>query len=132
MQKVGLEAEPCNPIVDAFAKSMIYALIAISRHPEALAATRKILGIVETPVQAPKTTGLSKQQLRIAVGLSTSTIDRLDNEGAPHIYCGDSRRYDLNEYRAWLAHRGKKPTKAKPGDANIGDVAQLAGLRGAL
>jgi hypothetical protein len=84
-------------------------LRAIATDPVALDALRKLRDALSEPAPEPsKTTGLTKKEIAAALGVSSSTIDRFDRCGAPHFYCGDTRRYDLENYRAWAAGRGKR------------------------
>lgn len=120
--------DPRNPIVALLGEAIAFAL----RQPGVLDALREATAPT-APAVTPKTTGLTKKELGAALGKSVSSIDRLDREGAPHTFCGDTKRYDLEAYRTWLSARGKRPTKAAPpsNDVDISDVADAAGLRAA-
>ncbi|MDP9037367.1 MAG: hypothetical protein M3O50_21425, partial [Myxococcota bacterium] len=59
------------------------------------------------------------------LAVSLATLDRLTREGMPiAAHVGDARRFDLEACRAWLAVRGKRPTKAPKSNRTIdlGDV----------
>jgi hypothetical protein len=45
---------------------------------------------------------------------SYATVRRLVAEGAPVTYLGQSPRFDVEAFRAWLEERGRKGTQAKP------------------
>jgi hypothetical protein len=65
---------------------------------------------------APSTSAarLSLDALAHAEGCSRATVRRLLREGAPVHYVGASPRFDLTEWRAWCAERGRRGTKAAP------------------
>jgi hypothetical protein len=67
---------------------------------------------------------LTLDELARLEGASRATIRRLLDEGAPVHFLGDSPRFELAEWRAWLETRGRRPTKAKPPKAQ-----RLAGVR---
>ncbi len=56
---------------------------------------------------------------------SRATIRRLVAEGGPVHYLGASPRFDLDEWRAWCAERGRRGTKAAPAKAS----GPIAGVR---
>jgi hypothetical protein len=116
-----------NPLVALLGDAIAFAL----RQPEVIEALRKVATPLP-PDTKPSTALLTKKELAIELEVSTSTIDRMDREGAPHIFVGDHKRYSLCEFRTWAARRGKKATKALPssGDnVDITDVALSGGLR---
>jgi hypothetical protein len=75
---------------------------------------------------------LSASQLAKAIGVSVPTIGRFVAEGMPVEHVGVRRKFDALACRAWLASRGKKPTKAKPtttDSTDVADVLRRAGLQ---
>jgi hypothetical protein len=88
--------------------------------------------LAAAPTEASRTVGLCKRELAGELGVSRSTVDRFDREGAPHTFVGDHRRYDLAAYRAWLGARGKRGTKASKRampSVDVDDVIAASGLR---
>lgn len=69
------------------------------------------------------TTRLTIDDLAHAERCSRATIRRLMRDGGPHSYLGASPRFDLGEWRAWCANRGRRATKAK------GATGPIAGVR---
>lgn len=57
---------------------------------------------------------------------SRATIRRLVAEGAPVTYIGQSPRFDVEAFRAWLDARGRQGTKAKPSSGPIAGVRLLS------
>jgi hypothetical protein len=59
---------------------------------------------------------------------SRATIRRLVAEGAPVTYVGQSPRFDVQAFHAWLDARGRQGTKAKakPSSAPIAGVRLLS------
>ncbi len=103
----------------------------IARDPEVVSAVRELLGTA-APTPAPSL--LTSAELAARVGASKATIARLANEpGAPVHFVGRAMRFDLGEFQAWLATRGRKPTSARPSkndDAiDVSAAARRAGLR---
>jgi len=122
------EETPRNPLIAAVAEILGAAFVLAAKQPDVVAAMRAVM--VPVAPEAQKTTALTKKELAVAISKSTSSIDRFDREGAPHTFVGDHRRYDLGEYKAWLAKRGKKPTRAPKTDAvDVSDVVVSNGLR---
>jgi hypothetical protein len=75
---------------------------------------------------------LSKQQLAIALGVSTATLDRLCREGAiPFLPVGDSRWFDLASVRQALETRAGKELPGSPPapEARPGGVRLLSKRR---
>jgi hypothetical protein len=57
---------------------------------------------------------------------SRATIRRLVAEGAPVTHIGQSPRFDVQAFRAWLDARGRKGTTAKPSSGPIAGVRLLS------
>lgn len=117
---------------DAVVAALLPLVLAILRDPRFIEAARALaLSPPAAPQEPPRL--LSKTDLAKRLGISRSTVDRLTREGLPvAAHVGDSRRYDLPECRAWLASRGKRPTRAKikmSDDIDVSDIAAAAGLR---
>jgi hypothetical protein len=121
-----------NPLAESIAPVAIEVLKQIARDPEAAAILRTLLIGAEAPAPvADADTLITKSELAKKLGKSCSTIDRLDREGAPHSYVGDTKRYSLFDYTAWLSSRGKRGTKARPklqNEVDVDDVIVGAGL----
>ncbi len=118
-------------LVSTIAQVAIEALKKTAADPEAAAAVRRIFA-VNQPTPEPRPQGLmAKKQIAEALGVSSATVDRLTREGLPvAAFVGDCRRYELDACRAWLAGRGKKPTKApkREPEVDVDDVVAAAGL----
>ncbi len=72
---------------------------------------------------------LTLDALAHAEGCSRATIRRLMHEdGAPVHFIGASPRFELAEWRAWCAERGRVGTKARPAKApeRVGGVRLLS------
>ncbi len=64
---------------------------------------------------APSMTPLvDKQELARTLSVSPATITRLVQEGAPVTFVGQSPRFDIGAFRAWLDARGRLGTRAAP------------------
>jgi phage terminase Nu1 subunit (DNA packaging protein) len=57
---------------------------------------------------------VDRRELARQLGVSHATVTRLTREGAPVIYVGQSPRYDVAAFRAWLGERGRREAKAAP------------------
>jgi hypothetical protein len=68
---------------------------------------------------------LTIDALAHAESCSRATIRRLMRDGAPHTYLAASPRFDLTQWRAWCAERGRRGTKAKPSSGPIAGVRLL-------
>jgi hypothetical protein len=88
----------------------------------------------------PLPTGLvDRRDAARALGISIATLDRLARDGAPVRRVGARRRFDLDELRAWLEARGRRPAAAtrpvhrrRDDDVDDDDVvamAEAAGIR---
>jgi hypothetical protein len=76
---------------------------------------------------APSITPLvDKQELARTLTVSPVTITRLVQEGAPVTYVGQSPRFDVGAFRAWLDARGRQGTKAKPSTGHVVGVRLLS------
>jgi hypothetical protein len=77
---------------------------------------------------APSTlsTRLTIDDLAHAERCSRATIRRLMRDGGPHSYLGASPRFELAEWRAWCAERGRRGTKATPSSGPIPGVRLLS------
>lgn len=62
---------------------------------------------------------LTLDELAHEEACSRATVRRLISDGAPVHYLGASPRFDLEEWRAWCAARGRQATRAKPSQATI-------------
>jgi hypothetical protein len=69
---------------------------------------------------------LTLDDLAHAESTSRATIRRLVRDGAPVHYLGASPRFDIAEWRAWCAERGRRATQAKPSMAAIAGVRLLS------
>jgi hypothetical protein len=69
---------------------------------------------------------LTLDDLAHAESTSRATIRRLVRDGAPVHYLGASPRFDLAEWRAWCAERGRRATQAKPSKGSIAGVRLLS------
>lgn len=78
------------------------ALVVIA--PEALAEL--VTGAVATALEGATTSGpqplLDRAALGKALGVSTSTVDRLVLRGLPHLVVGDAKRFERDPVLAWL------------------------------
>lgn len=71
-------------------------------------------------------TELNRQQLCAALGISESTVRRLEAEGLPFTPVGvRSKRYDLAECKAWLRANAGRPVKVT-GDASDAALQRAA------
>jgi hypothetical protein len=119
-------------LADQIAEVLAGAIVRAVQRPEVAAALRAIVGPVP-PAEEPDAL-LAKGALAKRLDVSPSTVDRLTREGMPVAsYVGDARRYDVAACRAWLAARGRKPTRAaKPAnEVDVDDVLAANGLRAA-
>lgn len=84
--------------------------------------------LVEATTPTTSTAGLlDMKQLCKEFGISRATGNRLAREpGAPRHHVGGRLRFDLNEFRNWLAARGRKAAKVPPPSDEVIDVADLA------
>ena len=126
------EGEARNIILRLIAQGAIEIVKELAADPDAVAAVQTLLGIAANREPTPDGTRLlTKEELAKKIGKSKSTIDRLDREGAPHVFVGDTKRYDLEKYRSWLVARGKRPTTARApvtATVDVSDVIEGAGL----
>lgn len=75
-----------------------------------------------SPATSPRVT---LDELARLEGCSRATIRRLVAEGAAGVsYLGASPRFDVQAFRAWLAERGRKGTRATPPPRTV-----IAGVR---
>jgi len=51
---------------------------------------------------------LDRAGLARALGVGTTTVDRLRRDGCPVVWLGDSPRFELAACLAWLRARGKR------------------------
>jgi hypothetical protein len=73
---------------------------------------------------------LTLEELAHLEGGSRATIRRLVTEGGPVHYLGASPRFDLDEWRAWCAERGRRGTKAAPSKHEVIPGVMLLSRRG--
>lgn len=125
---------PRNQIAEAIARIAVDVLEILTSDPTTIAKLRTLAS--QEPEAGPQADAgllLSKAALARKLSVSVATIDRLTREGMPlAAHVGDSRRFDIEACRAWLATRGKRPTKSPPKveqTVDIDDVARAAGLR---
>jgi hypothetical protein len=78
------------------------------------------------PVPSRSEARLTIHELARAEAGSVATVRRLVREGGPVHYLGASPRFDLAEWRAWCAERGRRGTKAKPSSGSIAGVRLLS------
>ncbi len=105
------------------------ALVDALRRPDVVAAIRSAMAPTTESIPADRL--LSKKEVALVLGVSASTVDRLTREGLPvAAHVGDARRYDFEACKAWLARRGKRPTRAPRSEVEIcvDDIAAAAGL----
>jgi excisionase family DNA binding protein len=121
MQRV-IPESPTRNLSEALASTLADAIALAVQRPEVIEALRHAFTPTEAPT--PKTNGLTKREIAVALAVSQSTIDRLCAQGMPAWHVGDHRRFDLDECRAWLRERGKAPTTPQPAD-----VASIASGR---
>ena len=74
-------------------------------------AVRAEIG-TSSPASATATTRVTLDELARLEACSRATIRRLVAEGAPVTYVGQSPRFDVEAFRAWLEARGRKGTQA--------------------
>jgi hypothetical protein len=67
---------------------------------------------------------VDRRELARLLAMSPATVTRLTSEGAPVIHVGDSPRYDVAAFRAWLDERGRRGTKASAARSDT-----IAGVR---
>ena len=68
---------------------------------------------------------LNHQQLCVALGLSESTIQRLEQLGLPYTPVGArSHRYDLEKCKAWLKASPPGATAAAPRTSNSRELSK--------
>jgi excisionase family DNA binding protein len=116
-------------VASVIAETLADALVLVLARRDVVDAARAIFATAEKPLE--RTSGLTKQQVAKALGVSCSTIDRLVREGMPVVHVGDHRRFDLADCGPWLRARGKRATSAKTKTADnvdISDIASAAGL----
>ncbi len=53
---------------------------------------------------------VDRHELARLLDVSLATVTRLTNEGGPVTYVGESPRYDVVAFRAWLDERGRHGT----------------------
>lgn len=123
----GNEPAPADPLTKLLGSAIA---LAITR-PDVIAALREAFGPKE---EAPKL--LNAAQLAKALNASKATVLRLAKEpGAPITFTGNSRRFELATFEAWLKTRGQKAALAKapvePDEdpIDVSAVARRAGLR---
>lgn len=124
-----------NALVASGGQLLGDVIVAALRRPDVVEALRA-LSAPHPSAPAPDDGErlLPKKRIASTLGVSVATVDRLTREGMPvAAHVGDARRYDLEACKAWLAARGRRPTKAqkKADDVDIADVIDSAGLRGA-
>lgn len=117
--------------IEAIVSAFGPAVARLLRDPEVVSAVRELLG-ASAPAPAPSL--LSAAELARRVGVSPATIKRLAKEpGAPIRFAGCAMRFDLSEFQAWLATRGRRPTVARRAESDdnidVTAVARRAGLR---
>jgi hypothetical protein len=62
-------------------------------------------------VASKSTGGLNRQQLCVALGVSESTVRRLEQDGLPYTPVGKrAKRYDLAECKKWLKEYQQCPS----------------------
>jgi hypothetical protein len=123
-----------DALVGALGQLLGDVIVVALRRPDVAAAIQTLTAA--TPAAATAATAdlpgglLSKAALAKRLDVSIATVDRLTREGLPvAAHVGDGRRYDLAACRAWLATRGKRPTKAPKRDTvDIADVVDGSGL----
>jgi hypothetical protein len=69
---------------------------------------------------------VDKRELARTLTVSPATITRLVQEGAPVTFVGQSPRFDIGAFRAWLDTRGRQGTKAKPSSDRVAGVRLLS------
>jgi hypothetical protein len=108
------------------------AVTVLSLSPDELAAllrdvVRAELADARSAIAAPPSQRLTIDALAHAEGCSRSMIRRLMREpGAPVHYVGASPRFDLAEWRAWCATRGRAAAPAAPRSTPIAGVRLLS------
>lgn len=70
------------------------------------AAVREELAVIIAELRRPDPGALTQEQLGGALQISRSTVHRLLREGMPHYLVLGSKRFDLDEVKAWLKTRG--------------------------
>jgi hypothetical protein len=111
-------------------------LIVIPLHRDELAqlvreSVREALATEARSPSPPATPRLTLDALAHAESVSRATIRRLMREpGAPVHHVGNSPRFDLAEWRAWSAERGRRAaataTSTPPPSPKVGQVCLLS------
>lgn len=99
------------------------AVIVVTLSPEELRAlVREECRAARTehaPAASTPARRLTLDELAHLEGGSRATIRRLVTEGGPVHYLGASPRFDLDEWRAWCAERGRRGTKSAPSKREV-------------
>jgi len=93
---------------------------AVERHHELTRAVRRESGL------------LTRQGLATRLAVSVAHIGRLESEGLPALVVGDtsSKRFDLDEVRAWLkARTPRATTPTKKDNVDVSDALTAAGMK---
>jgi hypothetical protein len=102
---------------------------ALRAQADAIDAQAQVLeaNVPPAPHAAEPAPLLSKQQLALALGVSTATIDRLSRERAiPFLIVGDARRFELVSVRQALEARAAEEPAATP---KLATEASPSGVR---
>jgi hypothetical protein len=67
---------------------------------------------------------VDRRELARLLDVSLATVTRLTSEGGPVTYVGESPRYEVAAFRAWLEERGRRGTKPSPARSE-----KVAGVR---
>jgi hypothetical protein len=133
MEKIDPAVAVRNALIAGIAEILGDAFVLAVKRPDVLAAAHALVKPTTATVEDPDRR-VTKHELGRAIGKSPASIDRFDREpGAPFVYAGDTKRYRIAEYTAWLQSRGKRPTKAPSrreyNDADLHAVAAANGLK---
>lgn len=106
------------------------AVLVLTLTPEDLGAliTAAVAAAYAGTATAKATAALvDRREAARVLGVSPATVGRLMSEGAPHVFVGQSPRFDVAAFRAWLEARGRQGTKAAPAKTEkIGGVRLLS------
>jgi hypothetical protein len=126
MQSISPTPHPRNPLADLLGDAIA---IALSR-PDVIATMRALFSPA-TSDRTPPIGLVAKALAAKALGVSTSTLDRLVVEGAPIHPVGSRRMFDVAELRSWLDARGQRPPSARRvrDSVDVDGILHRSGLR---
>jgi hypothetical protein len=116
--------------VSASRELVLAILRAVNSDPEILAEVRTLIAhLAPAPERREPASRLTTEALAEALNVSRATINRACRDGLPHEYVGTSRRFGLEEARAWFLARGRRRLAEPDVDAEVEAIARRNGLR---